>query len=59
MSMCAIEVAKVAITLLEFSGGDHQALLEVMTDYFTSPDKDRNSDSDDDDVPHLQMMFTL
>ena len=50
MSTCAIDAAKVANTLLEFSGDDQQALLEVMIDYFTSPDERRDSDRDEDDV---------
>ena len=50
MCTSARDAAKAANTLLEFSGDDQQALLEVMTDYFTSPDKDRDSDSDEDDV---------
>ena len=48
MSTRAIDAAKAANTLLEFSGDDQQALLEVMTDYFTSPDERRDSDSDED-----------
>ena len=50
MSTRTIDASKAANTLLEFSGDDQQALLEVMTDYFTSPDKRRDSDSDEDDV---------
>ncbi len=50
MSTRTIDARKAANTLLEFSGDDQQALLEVMTDYFTSPDKRRDSDSDEDDV---------
>ena len=50
MSTRAIDAAKAANTLLEFSGDDQQALLEVMIDYFTSPDERRDSDSDEDDV---------
>ena len=50
MSTLAKDAAKVANTLLEFSGDNQQALLEVMTDYFTSPDEGRDSDSDEDDV---------
>ena len=50
MSTRAIDAAKAANTLLEFSGDDQQALLEVMIDYFTSPDEHRDSDSDEDDV---------
>ena len=41
---------KAAKTLLEFNGDNQQALLEVMTDYFTSRDERRDSDSDEDDV---------
>ena len=51
MSTRAIDAAKAANTLLEFSGDDQQALLEVITDYFTSPDGGRDSDSDEDDFP--------
>ena len=46
MSMRAIDAARAANTLLEFSGDDQQALLEVMTYYFTSPDEGRDSGSD-------------
>ena len=51
MSTCAIDAAKAANTLLEFSGDDQQALLEVMTDFFISPEEGRDSDSDEDDFP--------
>ena len=51
MSTHTIDAAKVANRLLEFSGDNQHALLEVITDYFTSPDKGRDSDSDEDDVP--------
>ena len=50
--MHTIDVAKAANTLLEFSRDDQQALLEVMTDYFASPDEGRDSDSDEDDFPN-------
>ena len=45
-----IDTAKAANALLEFSGDNQQALLEVMTDYFTSPDKRSGSDNDEDYV---------
>ena len=45
MSTRAIDAAKVANTLLDLSGDDQQALLEVMTDYFTSHDEGRFSDN--------------
>ena len=52
--MHTINMAKAANTLLKFSGDDLQALLEVMTDYFTSPDEGRDSNNDEDGVPHLR-----
>ena len=51
MSTHAIDVAKVANTLLEFSRDNQHALVEVITEYFTSTDESRDSDSDEDDVP--------
>ena len=48
MTTSAIDAAKAANTLLGFSTDDQQALLEVMTDYFTSPEEGRESDSDED-----------
>ena len=51
MSTSAIDTAKAANTLLDFSGDDPQALLEVMADYFTSPVEGRDSDSDEDGTP--------
>ena len=48
MSTSAIDAAKAANTPLDFSRDDQQALLEVMADYFTSPDEGRESDSDED-----------
>ena len=38
-----------ANSLLRFSGRDQEVLLEVMTDYFTSPEGGRDSESDEDD----------
>ena len=49
MSTYAIDTAKAANALLELSGDDQQAL--IMTDYFTSPEGGRDSDSDEDGVP--------
>jgi len=46
MSTSAIDVPKLANTLLEVSGDDQQALLEVIADYIISPDDGRNSNSD-------------
>ena len=50
MTTSAIDAAKAANTLLGFSRDDQQALLEVMTDYFTSPEEGRESDSDEDSI---------
>ena len=50
MTTSAIDTAKAANTLLGFSRDDQQALLEVMTDYFTSPEEGRESDSDKDSI---------
>ena len=47
MSTSAIDVKKAANTLFDLSR-DKQALLEVMTDYSTSPVEGRDSDSDED-----------
>ena len=49
MTANAHDAAKAANNLLGFSGDDREALLEVMADYFTSPDRDRDSESDEDD----------
>lgn len=51
MSTSAIDVPRVANTLLEFSGDNQQALLEVIVDYILSPDDGRNSNSDKEDIP--------
>ena len=51
MSTSAIDVPRVANTLLEFSGDNQQALLEVIVDYIISPDDGRNSNSDKEDIP--------
>lgn len=61
MSASARDAAKAANTLLEFSGDDQEALLEVMADYFTSPDEVRDSESDDDgdvDDPQANLQGT-
>ncbi len=48
MSTRAIDAAKAANILLDFSRDDQQALLEVMADYYTSAVEGRDSDSDED-----------
>ena len=48
MTANAHDAAKAANNLLGFSGDDREVLLEVMADYFTSPDRDRDSESDED-----------
>ena len=49
-SVGASEVARAVNAFLGFSSGDQQALLEVIEDYFTSPDNaDEEDDLDDDD----------
>lgn len=56
MSRSATDAVKAVNTLLEFSGDDQQALLEVLTDYFTSPedgtDPESNPESDEDNTCH-------
>ena len=49
MMTSATDAAKAANSLLRFSGRDQEVLLEVMTDYFTSPEGGRDSESDEDD----------
>ena len=49
-SVGASEVARAVNALLDFSSSDQQALLEVIEDYFTSPDDaDREDDIEDED----------
>ena len=56
MSTSATDAVKVVNSLLEFSGDDQQALLEVLTDYFTSPedatDSESNPESNEDETCH-------
>ena len=48
----ASEVAKAVNALLDFSSSDQQALLEVIEDYFTSPDNaDEDGIEDDSCIP--------
>ncbi len=54
MSTSAIDAAKAANTLLNFSRDDHQALPEVMADYFTSPVEGRDSERDEDGTTYDQ-----
>ena len=49
MTTSATDAVKAANSLLGFSRRDQEALLEVMTDYFTSPEGGRDSESDEDD----------
>ena len=49
MTTSATDTAKAANSpFLGFSGRDQEALLEVMTDYFTSPEGGRDSESGKD-----------
>ena len=65
MSTSATDVVKVVNSLLEFSGDDQQALLEVLTDYFSSPEDDTDpesnfeSDEDDDGQANMQGTTTM
>ena len=56
MSTSATDAVKAVNSLLEFSRDDQQALLEVLTDYFTSPedatDSESNPESDEDETCH-------
>ena len=45
----ALEAAWSVNTLMSLSGGDQEALLEVLEDYFTSPGPERDDSEDDDD----------
>ena len=54
ISKYKVDAAKVANTLLEYCRDHLQAILEVMEDYFNSPDKGKDSDSDKDDFPNLR-----
>ena len=50
----AVEAAKAVNSLMHFSSGDQQALLEVIGDYFTSPsttEADNSDIGDDSDDP--------
>ena len=44
----ASEVARAVTAFLGFSTSDQEALLEVIEDYFTSPDDEEEDDSEDD-----------
>ena len=44
----ASEAARAVNTLMRFSTGDQNALLEVLDDYFTSPDGPERDEFDDD-----------
>ena len=45
----ASDAAKALNVLMGFSSGDQPALLEVLQDYFSSPDGTEGDDWDDDD----------
>ena len=49
MTTSATDAAKAANALLGFSARDQEALLDVMADYFTSPEEGRDSESDEDE----------
>ena len=48
MATTASEAAKAVNALMGFSSGDQDALLEVLQDYFSSPDGPERDDWDDD-----------
>ena len=48
MATTASEAVKAVNALMSFSSGDQDALLEVLQDYFTSPDGPESDDSEDD-----------
>ena len=60
MATTVSEAAKAVNALMSFSSGDQDALLEVLQDYFTSPDgpeSDNSEDSGDDDdgIPGISL----
>ena len=50
-SVGASEAARAVNAFLDFSSGDQEALLEVIADYFTSPDNADEKDDDDNSMP--------
>ena len=54
MATTASEAAKAVNALMGFSSGDQDALLEVLLDYFSSPDCPERDDWDDDDDTELE-----
>lgn len=49
MATTASDAAKAVNAFMSFSSGDQDALLEVLQDYFTSPESDDSEDDGDDD----------
>ena len=45
----ASEAARAVNALMSFSAGDQEALLDVLGDYFSTPDGPEKDDFDDDD----------
>ena len=51
MARRATDVAKAVNTLLDFSGDDQAALLDVIQDYFCEPDSQDAAQEDEDETP--------
>ena len=59
MSTTALEAAKSVNALMSFSGGDQDALLDVLGDYFSSPCPEMDDSEDDDSDEDQEGNYTM